>query len=489
MMKPHQAVDLSWRGSFLVALLIRMPSLSMQLSTCTTNSANTITNKRIGVIGGGASGMFAAVAAADNLRRKNIDNVEVVVLESGRKTLTKVAISGGGRCNVLHDVSKPVVDILGGYPRGSKELRGLMTKRFSPQDAEEWFTSRGVQLKTEPDGRMFPITDDSHTIIDAIENAAYQSGVGVHMLQRVDSVQQLEDGKFYVQVKGEDGPKCFDAIILATGSAKIGMKLAEGLGHTIVKPVPSLFTFNTKHQIQEGGVFHGLAGLSVQSARITFKVSSPGKKKKKAIVQEGPLLITHHGISGPATLRLSAFAARELYDVKYHCSVMVHWAPEVGNVDDIEAALWSMRNSSPKRMVSSSCPLLSEDGSSVIPRRLWSSFVVKSGIEKEKWCEAPKKKVRALARCVGEFEVDVTGKGVFKEEFVTAGGISLKEMDMKRMESKKSSGLFCCGELLNVDGITGGYNFLNCWSTGYVSGNGAADYVTSSSKSEEAVLE
>ena len=423
--------------------------------------------------------MFSAVTAADTLRRKGLNKVEVIVLESGRKTLTKVAISGGGRCNVLHDTSEPLLDILGGYPRGSRELRGLMTKRFSPQDAEEWFTSRGVQLKTESDGRMFPATDKSQTIIDAIESAAYQSRVDVRMSQRVDSVEQLEDGTFSVHVKGGNEPKPFDAVILATGSAEIGMKIAESLGHTIVKPVPSLFTFNTKHQIQEGAVFHGLAGLSVQLARITFKVAVPGKRGKRAIVEEGPLLITHHGISGPATLRLSAFAARELHDVNYHCTVVVHWAPEFGNTDDIETFLWSMKTSSPRRMVSSSCPLLSGDGSSVIPRRLWTSFVAKSGIEKEtRWNDAPKKKVRALARCISEFEVEVTGKGVFKEEFVTAGGISLKEVDMQRMESKKCPGLFCCGELLNVDGVTGGYNFMNCWSTGYVSGSSAAAFVS-----------
>lgn len=465
-----------------MAALLRMPSLSVQLSTSSSSvgavAANNA-NKRIGIIGGGASGMFSAVAAADALRQRGADNVQVVVLESGRKTLTKVAISGGGRCNVLHDTSEPLLDILAGYPRGSKELRGLMTKRFSPQDAEKWFISRGVQLKTEPDGRMFPVTDNSQTIIDAIEQAADQSGVYVHKSQRVDSVERLDDGAFSIQIKGEDEAKQFDALILATGSAKIGYKLAQSLGHTIVKPVPSLFTFNAKHQIQEGGVFHGLAGLSVQFARIAFKVAVPGKKKKKkAIVQEGPLLITHHGISGPATLRLSAFAARELHDVNYHCSVTVHWAPEFGSTDDIESALWSMTTSSPKRMVSSSCPLIGPDRSSIIPRRLWSSFVAESGIEKEtRWCEAPKKKVRALARCVGECEVDVTGKGVFKEEFVTAGGISLKEVDMKRMESKKCPGLFCCGELVDIDGVTGGFNFMNCWSTGYVSGNSAAGFM------------
>lgn len=453
----------------------------MRMSTSAASSRQT---KIIGVIGGGASGMFAAAAASESLQRSGANNnAKVVVLESGRKTLTKVAISGGGRCNVLQDTSKPLMDMLSGYPRGNKELRGIMTKQFSPQDAEEWFTSRGVQLKTEADGRMFPTTDDSQTIIDAIERAAYRSGVQVDTQQRVDSVDRLEDGSYSVVIKDQEEPQLFDALILATGSAKIGMKLAESLGHTIVKPVPSLFTFNTKQQIQEGGVFYNLAGLSVQNARITFKVSVPGKKKKKAIVQEGPLLITHHGISGPATLRLSAFAARELHDVNYHCHVLVHWAPEFGSTEEIESSLWSMTSASPKKMVSSTCPLLGPNGSSIIPRRLWSAFVSESGIDLElRWGDAPKKQVRNLARCISEFEVDVTGKGVFKEEFVTAGGVKLADINMKKMESKKCPGLFCCGELLNVDGITGGYNFQNCWSTGWVAGNSAAEFVSSSTQ-------
>ena len=444
--------------------------------------------KRIGVIGGGASGMFAAAAASESLQRIGAGNVQVVVLESGRNTLTKVKISGGGRCNVLQDTSKPLLDMLGGYPRGNKELRGLMTSQFSPRDAEEWFTSRGVQLKTEADGRMFPTTDDSQTIIDAIENAAYQAGVQVDIQKRVDSIEKLEDGSYSIAIKDQDEPQMFDAVILATGSAKIGMKLAEGLGHTIVKPVPSLFTFNAKQQIQEGGIFNNLAGLSVQKAQITFKVSVPGKKKKKAMVQEGPLLITHHGISGPATLRLSAFAARELYDVNYHCHVTVHWAPEFGSTEDIESSLWSMTSASPKKMVSSSCPLLGPDGSSIIPRRLWSAIVSESGMNKDlRWSDAPKKQVRKLARCIAEFDVDVTGKGVFKEEFVTAGGVALKEVNMKKMESRRCRGFFCCGELLNVDGITGGYNFQNCWSTGWVAGNSAAEFVSSLSPEVQSI--
>lgn len=214
----------------------------------------------------------------------------------------------------------------------------------------------------------------------------------------------------------------------------------------------------------------------------------PGRKKKKALQQEGPLLITHHGISGPATLRLSAFGARELHDVKYKGDVVVHWAPELGNSEEIADLLWKTTSVSPKRFVATSCPLVRMDGSAAIPKRLWQSFCTECGIDKElTWGSASKKSVRALARMVGECMIHVTGKGVFKEEFVTAGGVSLKEIDMRTMESKSCPGLFLCGEVLDVDGITGGYNFLNCWSTGYVAGKSAAEFVSNESVTKQSI--
>ena len=202
----------------------------------------------------------------------------------------------------------------------------------------------------------------------------------------------------------------------------------------------------------------------------------PGRKKKKMLQQDGPLLITHHGLSGPAALRLSAFAAREFHDANYQQSINIHWAPDFGSVEEIENILWAFKSSAPKRAVSSSCPLSREDKSSAIPRRLWSALVIRSGFDKTTtWNDAPKKKVRKLAGFVGEFSTNVTGKGIFKEEFVIAGGVSLKEIDLRNMESKKCPGLFFCGEIIDVDGVTGGYNFMNCWSTGFVAGNGVAN--------------
>lgn len=220
--------------------------------------------------------------------------------------------------------------------------------------------------------------------------------------------------------------------------------------------------------------------LSVVRTSLLTRQSVPGRKKKKSIQQEGPLLITHHGISGPATLRLSAFGAREFHDVKYKGDVTIHWAPELGTSEDITNALWQFTSLSPKRFVATSCPLMRQDGSTAaIPKRLWQAFCRESGLDEDiTWAAAPKKSVRALAQMMSECVIHVTGKGVFKEEFVTAGGVSLKEIDMRTMESKSCPGLFLCGEVIDVDGITGGYNFMNCWSTGFVAGTSAAKYVT-----------
>jgi len=385
-----------------------------------------------------------------------------------------------------------------------------MTKRFGPERMERWFRERGVELKTEEDGRMFPVTDSSETIVECIRRACVGDGdVVVRTGEKVSGV--ANDGNRFVVNFSKSMEERFDCIILATGSSSGGHEIASSLGHDIIPPVPSLFTLNAKHQVKEGGVLNGLSGLSVRMAEVTLKVSETGKtpsktkrKKKRTIKQSGPLLITHRGISGPAPLKLSAFAAREFNSLNYQTETIIHWAPEFGNAEDIELILWQMTNSSPKRAVTSSCPLLSsssngmEDGDKydnydydigdddddgysqqpVIPKRLWSALVLESGFEKGTvWGEAPKKRVAVLARMIAQFVLTVTGRGVFKEEFVTAGGVSLKEIMMKTMESKKCPGLFFCGEVIDVDGVTGGFNFMNCWGTGYVAGMSAVDRI------------
>lgn len=423
---------------------------------------------KIAVIGGGASGIFASIASASSHPQSS-----VVVLEATSKTLSKVEISGGGRCNVMHDTSKEIRELLQGYPRGRKELNGILHKAFPPQQAQQWFEARGVQLKTEADGRMFPTTDSSQTIIQTLLDAALDAGVQIYKQCRVESVSKLSNGQFQIEYKDknngigarDESKGVFDAVILATGSSPVGYKLAQSLGHTIVPTVPSLFTLNTKHEIHEDqGRFHGLSGLSVPWARIKFL----------KMEQEGPLLITHHGLSGPAALRLSAFGAREMHECKYRGNLQIHWAPELGRTEEIADLLWQCTTIHPKRKVSTACPLVLSDGSYAIPKRLWARMVDSVEMGEKTWAEVSKKQVRKLAIQISEMEVEVTGKGTFKEEFVTAGGVSLKEINMKTMESKVCERLFLCGELIDVDGVTGGYNFMNCWGTGFVAGTNAA---------------
>lgn len=376
-------------------------------------------HRRVAVVGGGASGIFASIAAAEH------EHTEVTVLEATSNTLSKVKISGGGRCNVMHDTAKPMQTILGSYPRGNKELNGLFRKRFSPSMAKDWFEFRGVELKTEEDGRMFPVTDSSQTVMDTLISAAREEGVDIQTRQKVTAIVQQQDESFTVSFK--DGrEETFSAVILATGSAPTGYMLSQDLGHELVKPVPSLFTLNCKHDNKEDGLLYGLSGISVPTARVSLS---------KKLYQEGPLLITHHGISGPAALRLSAFAARDFKEINYRGPITINWDIPLGsNVEETFENLWKVTTTNPKRTVASTCPLPSNN----IPRRLWSSLVTTSGFSKDTvWGSAPKKLVRKLATNLVACPLEVTGKGTFKEEFVTAGGVSLKEIEMKTMQSKK----------------------------------------------------
>ena len=434
--------------------------------------------RRIAVVGGGASGVFASIAAAAER------NVDVQVLEASSKTLTKVKISGGGRCNVLHDTSKPVTDLLAGYPRGNKELNGLLHRRFSPTQAQQWFEERGVQLKTEGDGRMFPVTDSSQTVVDALLGAA-RNQVSIRTRCQVESIQRVqddEDGRvFHVGIaEKQNGQKVktnerFHAVVLATGSVGAGYRIAEALGHTIVPTVPSLFTLNCKFAVQPGGILFGLSGVSVPNAQVSFcvpksKASSKNRRKRQLLQQTGPLLITHHGLSGPAPLRLSAFGAREFATHTYRGHLLVNWAPDLATTtDELAELLWRATTAHPKKTIATNFPI-----SAMMPRRLWAALAAEAGVEPETaWGSVNKKTVRKLATQIRECSLEMTGKGTFKEEFVTAGGVSLKEIDMTSMESKICPGLYFCGEVIDVDGVTGGFNFMNAWATGYVAGHAA----------------
>ena len=400
------------------------------------------------VIGGGAAGFFGAIAC------KNANPaIKVTLLEAGRKPLAKVRISGGGRCNVTHNCFDPA-RLVQHYPRGGKALRGAFT-RFQPQDTVEWFKSQGVHLKTEADGRMFPTTDNSETIVNCLMQAALQEGVVLRTGIAVKSVKNFSDtekGKYFqVELKNEERLKC-NRLLIATGSNPLGHRWAKNLGHKIESPVPSLFTFNIKD-----ARLQGLAGVSVSNAQVRL---GTGKNK---LEQSGTLLITHWGVSGPAILKLSAFAARILYDLKYDSSLQVNWLPEY-NQETLKEYLSTIKLDSPKKKIVNYCPLK-------LPKRLWQSLVNYAEIKPEKvWSQLSKQELNKLVVEIVQGQYQIKGKGVFKEEFVTCGGVSLKEINFKTMESKKCPGLYFAGEVLDIDGVTGGFNFQSAWTTSWLAG-------------------
>jgi predicted Rossmann fold flavoprotein len=399
------------------------------------------------VIGGGAAGFFGAIACAEANPK-----LQVTLLEAARQPLAKVRISGGGRCNVTHHCFDPV-RLVEHYPRGGKALRGAFT-RFQPQDTVRWYESHGVRLKTEADGRMFPVTDNSETIINCLMQTATQAGVKLLTGVGVKGVKQFtEASNNYFQVELKNGKllQC-DRLLIATGSNPLGYRWAINLGHTIESPVPSLFTFNIKDPRLQG-----LAGVSVNQAQVRL---GTGKNK---LEQTGALLITHWGVSGPAILKLSAWGARFLYDLKYNSSLQINWLPEY-NHESLTQDLIAAKESNPKKKIVNYCPLN-------LPKRLWQSLVTHVGIQPNKvWSEINKKELNKLVEEIIQGQYQITGKGVFKEEFVTCGGVNLKEINFKTMESKKCPGLYFAGEILDIDGVTGGFNFQSAWTTSWLAG-------------------
>ena len=408
---------------------------------------------KITVIGGGAAGFFSAITCA-----KTYPQARVTLLEAGRQLLAKVRISGGGRCNVTHACFDPSV-LVQNYPRGGKALRGAFS-RFQPRDTVEWFADRGVQLKTEEDGRMFPITDDSATIVNCLIRAAEDAGVKIRTGDAVVSVKKLmgngaEDGRgdtasmFEVELKSGESFKC-DRLLLATGSNPSGFKWAKELGNTVELPVPSLFTFNiSDSRIKD------LAGVSVPNA----KVKLPGSK----LEQSGPLLITHWGLSGPGVLKLSAWGARFLHDRHYKTNVLINWLPQY-NAEVLRQQLVGVKSQLSHRLIVSSCPF-------PMPRRLWERLTSSIGIDDQKrWADLSNKAIDKLLLELVQGEYQIAGKGAFKEEFVTCGGVNLKEVDFKTMESRRCPGLFFAGEILDIDGVTGGFNFQSAWTTAWLAG-------------------
>lgn len=379
----------------------------------------------------------------------------MILLEKTSKLLQKVAVSGGGRCNLMHhEFSIP--KLLKHYPRGNKALRKPFA-RFGPEETLEWFQQQGVEVKTEADGRMFPVTDSSQTVVDALLNAARAAGVGIRTKADVLQLEPLPEG-FRLHLR-KDEPLMADQVIVASGgSPKLsGLQWLAELGHTIVPPVPSLFTFNLPgHPVRE------LMGVSVERARVAIS----GTK----LVEEGPLLITHWGLSGPAVLRLSAWGARLLAERNYHFDIRIRWVPEL-NEEQVRHELDEHRQQHPKQQVSTR-PLFG------LPKRLWAYHLQQVEMpEGQLWATVPKKPLNKLVQALVHDQYVVKGRTTFKEEFVTAGGVALEEVDFRTMESRKVPGLYFAGEVLDVDAVTGGFNFQAAWSTGFVAGTSAAGEV------------
>lgn len=389
------------------------------------------------IVGGGAAGFFTAI----NIVEKN-PKLKVAILERGQEVLSKVRVSGGGRCNVTHACFVPN-DLVKFYPRGEKELRGPF-HQFCSGDTIEWFEKHGVELKIEDDGRMFPVSNSSQTIIDCFLSATKKLGIDIVTGQSVQSIFKAET---YWKVATNHYTYSCQKLIMTTGSNPKIWELLTEIGHTIVPPVPSLFTFNIKDKrIKDLMGVSALASVKVRGSKLSAS---------------GPLLITHWGMSGPGILRLSAWGARELADKKYQFAIQVNWLNDL-TLEEAEEKLKELKLEHSKKAVSKKSPF-------DFPNRLWESLVLASEISEEtKWADLSKKQLQNLAQQLTQGEFQVNGKSTFKEEFVTAGGIDLKEINFKTMESKLHENLFFAGEILNIDAITGGFNFQNAWTGGFI---------------------
>jgi hypothetical protein len=404
--------------------------------------------RRIAVVGGGAAGFFAAITCAEAS-----PDVEVSILEQGTRFLSKVRISGGGRCNVTHACFE-ANDLSQHYPRGGRELRGAF-QVFQPADTVGWFEARGVKLKTEEDGRMFPVTDSSQTIIDCLVQAARKAAVQLRTDCGVQRAARNPGGGFTLETSPGDTVSC-DRMMLATGGCRA---LAAGapavsLGHSLELPVPSLFTFHISTPwLRE------LAGVSVERVQVAV----PELK----LCEKGALLITHQGVSGPVILRVSAWGARALHAANYQFALHINWVPDLDHTR-LTAQFIALRRAHAARLVVN-VPL------SPVPGRLWERLVLASGVSREtRWANLSNSAQHRLAQQLARTELPVSGKTLNRDEFVTCGGVRLNEVNFKTMESRLCPGLFFGGELLDIDGLTGGFNFQAAWTTGWLAGRAMA---------------
>jgi len=402
-------------------------------------------NMKIAIIGGGAAGFFSAITAKENYPTAN-----VVIFEKSQQLLSKVKISGGGRCNVAHACTS-IDELCKAYPRGGKSLKKAF-HIFSPNQTIEWFESRGVPLVIQDDHRVFPKSQSSQSIIDCFLKEAKRLKIEIELGTSIKGIKQIDDQLELDFLNKGHQPKRFHKVVVATGGSpqRKGLEWLEVLNHKIENPVPSLFTFNMPTES-----ITQLMGIVVENTLVNIQ----GTKFKSG----GPLLITHWGMSGPVILKLSAFGARILSELDYDFKVQVNWVNETNN-DVVADLLKSIVHSHSKKILSNMRPYF-------LPERLWLYLLEKSDISAEKmWGELGKKSLNKLVRVLTNDVYQVKGKTTFKEEFVTCGGVSLKSIDLNTMQSKVCKNLYFAGEILDIDAITGGYNFQSAWTTGFIAG-------------------
>lgn len=409
------------------------------------------------IIGGGAAGFFCAITLS------RLSSTPVTILESSSQVLQKVRISGGGRCNITsalyHD--DPFM-FSAQYARGAREMPAILS-RYGAREVVQFFEQEGVRLKTEQSGKIFPVSDNSETVINALVHAAKSNGVKIRARARVVNVKEgAED--FHIVLKSGGLMKA-KFVVIATGSARVAYDWAAKMGHTIVPPVPSLFTFRV-----EDVNLRQLAGISVEDVTMELVVDGKTKKRTDGLEQRGALLVTHWGLSGPVVLSLSAFGARTLYEKKYKINCVINWLPKL-SVTETTLILREARSALGAKNVTAVSPLRT-----FLPARLWKYLVERTkGLStQQKWAALRNEQIVKLASSLHGCKLQITGKGEFKEEFVTAGGISLKCVNTTTFESKRVPGLYFAGETLDVDGRTGGYNLEFAWSSGYIAGTSIA---------------